>query len=124
MNDSKLKIQKDRLQNALKFSNEFYSEENHNPLDWVNVYWSKGYYNKFAKSITAKNFYEEMSYQAFRSFFWNVAYKLICKYYPLNFETLDWTKKWFGLTFTRLPDKIEIHITRNNYFKETFLLNW
>ena len=113
MNDSKLKIQKDRLQNALKFSNEFYSEENHNPLDWVNVYWSKGYYNKFAKSITAKNFYEEMSYQAFRSFFWNVAYKLICKYYPLNFETLDWTKKMVWSNLYKITGQ-----NRNPYYKE------
>lgn len=40
-----------------------------------------------------------MPYSTFRSFFWNVTYKLICSYYELDEDSWDWSRKlvWSNL---------------------------
>ena len=40
-----------------------------------------------------------MPYSTFRSFFWNVTYKLICRYYDLDKNSWDWSRKlvWSNL---------------------------
>jgi hypothetical protein len=88
------------IKHAYKFSNSFYENEKHNPLDWVNVFWSKNTYkNEVGDSKSKEAFYEPMDYQVFRSFFWQVTYKTICEYLKLGYNSNDWTKKmvWSNL---------------------------
>lgn len=87
------------LKEAIEYSNDYYQEKNHSPLDWVNVYWGKNSYRRFVTTQAEKEFYPPMSYSTFRSFFWNVSYKLICRYYGLDENGLDWSKKlvWSNL---------------------------
>jgi len=33
------------LKKSIEYSNSFYKKQNHNPLDWVNIYWSSRIYN-------------------------------------------------------------------------------
>jgi len=79
-------------------SNKFLSERNHSPLDWVNVQWSNSDYNRNCNDSLSKEFYNG-SYRAYRSFFWNVIYKLICDYYQIDRESWEWSKKivWSNL---------------------------
>jgi len=69
---------------AKKFSNTKYETEE-NPLDWLNNEWD---------SETRKD-----GYNPEPSFFWNVTYKLINKYYNDNINSRDWCKKmiWSNL---------------------------
>lgn len=71
----------------------------HSPLDWVNVYWSKQTYNEFVITKKRRNFYNPVNYTCSRSFFWNVVYKLINKYYGFDENIWDWSKKlvWSNL---------------------------
>lgn len=87
------------LKNSIIYSNDYYIEKDHSPLDWVNVYWSKSYFKKTVTTKSEKEFYPPISYSTFRSFFWNITYKLICRYYELNEDSWEWTKKmiWSNL---------------------------
>jgi hypothetical protein len=70
------------------------------PLDWVNVKWSKSIYEEFCKDERIKKFYTNSnSYWLFRSFFWNVTFKIICDYYNLPRGSREWTQKmvWSNL---------------------------
>lgn len=93
-------LNKEQLINyAKEFSNDYYQEENHSPLDWVNIYWGKSYDSKFENREAGIEFYPHLSYSTSRSFFWNVTYKLICRYYGLDENGLEWSKKlvWSNL---------------------------
>jgi hypothetical protein len=82
---------------AKNFSNGYFDD--HSPLDWVNIYWSASTYNKHIVTKEEKDFYPEMEYSTSRSFFWNVTYKLISKYYNYDYNSWDWSKKivWSNL---------------------------
>lgn len=98
--NSSVELNKEQLlREAIDYSNDYYQERNHSPLDWVNVYWGKNYYRRFVTTQAEKEFYPPVSYSLFRSFFWNVIYKLICRYYGLDENGLDWSKKlvWSNL---------------------------
>ena len=94
---------KDFLKESIEHSNSFYSDgkkDNHSPLDWVNFRWSRGAYKELCN--TGNTYYDDQDwgdYFAFRSFFWNVTYKLIARYYGLDENGHDWTKKivWSNL---------------------------
>lgn len=87
------------LEESIEYSNSFYEKEDHCPIDWVNVYWSKSSYEKFTEKPERKDFYEPIEYYTFTSSFWNLTYKLICKYYDLDENCWDWAKKlvWSNL---------------------------
>lgn len=87
------------LKIAIENSNDYYIEKDHSPLDWVNVYWSKGNYSKYITSQSEREFYPPKDYSTYRSFFWNVTYKLICRYYELDENSWEWSKKmvWSNL---------------------------
>lgn len=98
--NSSLEINKEQLlKEAIEYSNDFYKEKNHSPLDWVNVYWGKNYYRRFVTTQAEKEFYPPMSYSTSMSFFWNVTYKIICRYYGLDENSWDWSKRlvWSNL---------------------------
>ncbi|MBS1753449.1 MAG: hypothetical protein JST34_05315 [Bacteroidetes bacterium] len=98
--NSSLKLNKKQLlKKAIDNSNKYYKGKNHTPLDWVNVYWGESYYRKFVTTEADKKFYPPMPYSTFRSFFWNVTYKLICRYYDLDKNSWDWSRKlvWSNL---------------------------
>jgi hypothetical protein len=97
---SETKLTKSNVKEGIEYSNDCFSEREHTPLDWVNVYWSKNTYKDAIKnSDTAKKFYPKLKYSVNRSFFWNVVYKLISDYYGLDKEKGDWSKKmvWSNL---------------------------
>jgi len=88
------------IQNSISASNSFLEVENQCPLDWVNVMWSSSTYRQYTKNKPAKEFYKGLPYRAFRSFFWNVTYKVISDYYPgFDRDGLQWSKKliWSNL---------------------------
>lgn len=89
--------QNDFIKKAIEYSNAHFEE--HSPLDWVNVYWSKSTYKEFATTEERRKFYEPVNYMCCRSFFWNVVYKLINKYYGFDENSWDWSKKlvWSNL---------------------------
>ena len=96
----KAKVEPSRLQNSIAFSNEYYMEGNHTPLDWVNVQWDNSTFQKYRESKSAQEFYKDSGYRCYRSFFWNVVYKVISDYYPsVDREGLEWSKKlvWSNL---------------------------
>lgn len=86
------------LKSLIEWWNSYY--EGHTPLDWVNVYWSKSLYEKKINTKELKDFYEPLKYTTWRSFFWNVTYKLICDFSDLDKNvSWEWTKKmvWSNL---------------------------
>jgi len=85
------------VKKAIAYSNEYYSKNAHSPLDWVNIYWTRTSYRRLTKE--EKLFYPRLPHSIFRSFFWNVSYKLIDKYYNYDDESWDWSKKivWSNL---------------------------
>ncbi len=89
------------LQCAIEYSNSFCKTENHTPLDWVNVRWSKSTLQEHLKNKIKSEFYkeEENNYYLYKSFFWNVTYKLISSYYKFDPNSMDWSKKlvWSNL---------------------------
>lgn len=92
------KVDIDELtQCAKNFSNGYF--EGHTPLDWINIYWSSSTYKTHIVTKEEKEFYPEIKYSACRSFFWNVTYKLISKYYNYDYNSWDWSKKivWSNL---------------------------
>ena len=71
-----------KIAQSIGESNEISPELNHNPLEWVNVFWSKSSYKEHTQNAVARRFYNRDSLQnpdflTHKSFFWNVAYKLI-----------------------------------------------
>lgn len=94
-------IGKDILKKAREYSNSFYKDEHeiHSPLDWINIYWCKSSYKQYVINKQLKKYYPKMTYLTFRSFFWNVTYKLICRYYGINESKWHWSGKmvWSNL---------------------------
>lgn len=94
------KINENKIKESIMDSNCYLSEMGHNPIDWVNVCWSNSIYSEHTKDKKSKDFYAELyKYRAYRSFFWNVTFKLISDYYPLDRESWKWSKKivWSNL---------------------------
>ena len=92
---------KDKLAQSIGESNEISSEQDHNPLDWVNVFWSKSTYKEHTQNDVARDFYNRNNLQnpdflTHRSFFWNVTYKLIN---GPDKNSWDWSKQmvWSNL---------------------------
>lgn len=90
---------KQLLQDSIEYSNSYYKKKNHSPLDWVNIYWSNSSYNEHVKTGEEIICYPKLEYRVFRSFFWNVVYKLVCRFYDIDTESFDWSKKivWSNL---------------------------
>ena len=66
----------------------------------MNFRWSRSTYKELCN--TGNTYYNDEEwgdYFAFRSFFWNVTYKLIARYYELDENGRDWAKKivWSNL---------------------------
>lgn len=80
------------LTEAKKFSN-ITEERMLNPLDWVNIYWSKSTKRKYDEKLLS-------DYDTYRSFFWNVTCKLISDYYQIDRNKPDWSSK---LMWSNLP---------------------
>lgn len=102
---------------ANKDSNEYLDSENLNPIDWVNALWSKStsedlnqnIYDYFKEEIT-----REKPYWVYRSFFWQLVYKLICdkKEFPEGRGTWNWSKHLvYSNLFKIAPDE-----ANPNYF--------
>jgi hypothetical protein len=92
------------------YSNEFYDDgkQKHNPLDWVNVCWSKSSYCKSNAELDDKEYYEKIPCRIFTSFFWNVIYKTISDYYNYDRNSWHWSSKmvWSNLyKIAPLPPK-------------------
>ncbi|MBM3436330.1 MAG: hypothetical protein FJY07_08975 [Bacteroidetes bacterium] len=94
-------ISADLCQKSYEYSNCYCKEREHNPLDWVNVFWSKSTYQNEISNNTCNEFYEKSDYFTFHSFFWNVVYKTICDHYKFKDRrnSWEWTKKmvWSNL---------------------------
>ncbi|MDZ4757489.1 MAG: hypothetical protein SGJ10_05040 [Bacteroidota bacterium] len=58
----------DKVKESIIYSNSYL--ENHCPLDWVNVYWSKKSYTLNTLKKEAEEFYPPIDYTTSRSFFW------------------------------------------------------
>ena len=87
------------LEESIEYSNAYHASQNHNPLDWINIYWSNASYNNFVKTEKDRQFYEPSDFRVHRSFFWNVIYKLICEHYDLDKNSFHWSSKlvWSNL---------------------------
>lgn len=91
------------IKQSAEYSNSFYADNekgDHSPLDWVNARWSQGVYNQLNEA--EREFYGDSEwgdYYTFRSFFWNVTYKLINRWYGLDENSIGWAKKiiWSNL---------------------------
>ena len=92
-------IQEKLIAEAIESSNCYCGVHDHNPIDWVNVYWTKSLFEEHILDKAKADFYEKGKYFAFRSFFWNVTYKLIADYYGFDRNAWDWSKKvvWSNL---------------------------
>lgn len=101
MSDTESEIRNERLNKCIEYSNSFLIEKNHCPLDWVNVQWSNSTLRENTTDEPSRKFYNDLArkYRTSRSFFWNVAYKLIADYYGMSRESKDWSKKmvWSNL---------------------------
>ena len=89
------------ISEAVECSNRSLKKYNHSPLDWVNIKWTKSLFRKHLEDQDKKNFYEgSKQYEAYKSFFWNVTFKLLCDYYSdLDRDCWEWTKRmvWSNL---------------------------
>ncbi|MGZ5190915.1 MAG: hypothetical protein ACXWCZ_07820 [Flavisolibacter sp.] len=90
------------VKEAIQYSNDYYKEDGHVPLDWVNVSWTKSSIYEQFQVKSKREFYKEKDndYVAYRSFFWKVAYKLISDYYgDLDRNSWGWSKRmiWSNL---------------------------
>jgi hypothetical protein len=92
------KIDQAKVSSSIESSNRFLSSKGHSPLDWVNVQWSNRIYNETCIDEETTLFYDS-DYRAYRSFFWNVTYKLISDYYGIPQSSWEWSKKlvWSNL---------------------------
>ncbi len=101
MSDKEPEIRNERLKKCIEYSNSYLGEKNHCPLDWVNVQWSNSTLRENIIDEASKKFYKDLArkYRTSRSFFWNVAYKLINDYYSLGRESWVWSQKmvWSNL---------------------------
>src|SRR5262249_40678804 len=76
----------DTVLEAKNFSNEYLESRNHSPIDWVNIQWSQGEFNKYIDNNDKEilDFYnykdcsitkedgQTLKYKTHSSFFWNV----------------------------------------------------
>ncbi len=105
------KVLGERLIECKFYSNGFYSDEKqtHNPLDWVNVYWSNRSYRDSIAILNNREYYKEIkSFKVYSSFFWNVIYKTISDYYNYDRNSWHWSGKmvWSNLyKIAPLPPK-------------------
>jgi hypothetical protein len=101
------------LNEAINFSNNYL--EDTTPLEWVNIHWCKSIYNQRIKTEEDLRFYngtiitnegeiiepKPICFDMYKSFFWNVTYKLVNKYYNEKNYLSDnnWTRKmiWSNL---------------------------
>ncbi len=85
------------IDHSLFYSNHHHSK--HSPLDWVKIRWCKSYFNSCEKEI--QDYYKHSTYYAYRSFFWNVVYKVICDHckFENGRKSIEWTSKmvWSNL---------------------------
>jgi len=91
-------VERLKLEESIKYSNDYIND--HCPLDWVNVYWSKSTLKENTKDESMKAFYPNIGYTSCTSFFWNVVYKLINKYCnEVDINSWAWAKKlvWSNL---------------------------
>lgn len=104
------------LTKSIEASNCYCLEYNHTPLDWVNVKWSKSLFEEHMKDEIKNKFYYDAKnkfYSCSSSFFWNVTYKLICRYYGLDIHGWDWSRKMVWTNLFKIapvsgnPDKKE-----------------
>lgn len=88
----------EKLNDSIKSSNKYLESQTHTPLDWVNIQWSDSRYNEHCNKKDIADFYKG-KYRAYRSFFWNVTYKLISDYYNIDRSGFDWARKlvWSNL---------------------------
>ena len=84
-------------------SNRYPEGSDHTPIDWVNVLWTNGTIDFFtSNNLELQEYYKDgiaNGYRAYRSFFWNVIYKLISDYYKFDRSSRDWSRKllWSNL---------------------------
>src|SRR5690606_25741063 len=74
--------------------------EKHTPLDLVNVTWTKSLWKEHRENAMKAKFYGEADYFYYRSFFWNLAYRLISDYYGFERDSnWEWSTKmvWSNL---------------------------
>jgi hypothetical protein len=90
-------ITSEKVVRSIKESNTYLPELDHCPLDWVNVQWSDATYKKTCNTDDLRKFY--LTARTYRSFFWNVIYKLISDYCDLNRNDWSWARKlvWSNL---------------------------
>lgn len=87
----KKKTISEKVDRSKAFSNEYCAKAKHNPLDWVNVYWNNYSYQSFVNKTEDKRFYEAIDYKVYRSFFWNVIYKLVSDYFSYDRNSFKWS---------------------------------
>jgi hypothetical protein len=75
------KVDLEFVAEAAAYSNTI-NEGDKSPLDWVNINWTN------STKLNANKKSQIEGYQVFRSFFWNVCYKLVSDYYS-NLERED-----------------------------------
>jgi hypothetical protein len=96
-------VKPELVNESAQFSNKYLHDYGHTPLDWVNVLWTNGTIESFTgNDEVLKSFYvgdNPNSYRAYRSFFWNVIFKLISDYYDFDRGSMEWSKKllWSNL---------------------------
>lgn len=95
-------IDRNKVYSSLIYSNKYPFDSDHTPLDWVNVLWTDRAAESFTANKELKDYYKDHisnRYRAYRSFFWNVCYKLISDYYQFDRSSRNWAKKllWSNL---------------------------
>lgn len=114
--DPYVEIPKGKVLNSVIASNRFCSELDHNPLDWVNVRYSKSLFNHYSQNEFAKKFYaEESTYWTYRSFFWKLVYKLTCDHHGISRESREWSQK---VVWSNLYKIAEDGANPNEFFRE------
>ena len=90
--------------NAKEYSNTVDDNEN-TPLDWVNVNWSSGTKAKFLQTVKRKKHPAVFDYNASKSFFWQVTYKLVSDYHKLSRNNPDWSGKMVWSNLMKIAPK-------------------
>lgn len=85
-------IDNEKLNESIISSNSYLATEKHTPIDWVNIQRTDSQYNEYCNKKDIADFYQG-KYRTYRSFFWNVTYKLICDYYNIDRCSFDWSRK-------------------------------
>ena len=91
-----------KISESKALSNRYCYEKDHSPLDWVNVSWTKSLLNGHMSDPVMKKHYEYLTqnfYIAQKSFFWNVAFKVVSDFHGYSRDDWDWAKKmvWSNL---------------------------